>query len=318
MMQLRRIHFHDFMLEIHASLRNHASTADPLTLVADDVAARTHVLCLDELFVTDVADAMILHRLFGRLWDRGIVLIATSNRKPDDLYLGGLQRALFLPFIDRLKEACVIHDMASPTDYRLLAQHKEGLFFIGGKEADQLLWERFIELSNGKEIHCLEVEVAMGRHFELPRVGGCIAHFTFEELCDRPLGAADFIALSNTRHTVAISGVPQFRSEHRAAAYRFVTLVDVLYEHRVRVLCSAETSPYKLFSKILTQKEAQNMDNELGDAYVVDDNLGFAKDRTVSRLTEMQSDEYLRAHAETHAPELLYALEESRRTRRKA
>lgn len=297
------------MLEIHAALREHASTPDPLTCVADDVFSQIRVLCLDEFFVTDVADAMILHRLFDRLWDRGLVLVATSNRKPDDLYLGGLQRALFLPFIDRLKSSCVVHDMASAIDYRRLAQHKEGLYFIGTRsDADDALWKRFIELTNQNPIRSMTIEVAMGRSLEIPRVGGCIAHFTFEEICDRPLGAADFIALANVRHTIALSRIPVFVAKHRAAAYRFVTLIDVLYEHKVRLLCSAEGSPRELFKRIVTQDQART--DTGGEDLVVDDHLGFAKDRTISRLTEMQSKEYLRAHAEAHAPELLYALEQ--------
>jgi peroxisome-assembly ATPase len=170
-LQLQRIHFHDFMLDVHAALRRHASSSDPLTLVADDVAHTSHVLCLDEFFVTDVADAMILHRLFARLWDRGLVLVATSNRHPDALYEGGLQRALFLPFIDRLKTSCVVHDMESGTDYRRLAQHREGLYFVGGEGANEALWKRFIELTNGSEIKEQAVDVAMGRRLTLPRVG---------------------------------------------------------------------------------------------------------------------------------------------------
>lgn len=313
--KLLRTHFHDFMLDVHGRLRAQAGAPDPLARVADEVAAAAHVLCLDELFVTDVADAMILHRLFGRLWDRGVVLVATSNRRPDALYEGGLQRALFMPFIERLKSACVIHDMVSPTDYRRLAQHRSGLYFVS-REREAELEGRFLELANHQPVGPQEVEVAMGRRLRLPRVGGCITAFTFDELCGRPRGAADYIALANAKHTVALSGVPVFTAANRTAAYRFVTLIDVLYEHRVRLLCSAEAAPAQLFAHVLTNEEAKKTESSGppggGDA-VVDDNLGFSKDRTVSRLTEMQSREYLRAHAERHAPELLYALEEGER-----
>ena len=190
------------------------------------------VLCLDELFVTDVADAMIVARLFGRLWDRGLVLIATSNRHPDGLYEGGLQRSLFLPFIHRLKTACHVHDMNSTTDYRLLAKHQGGLYFTNPSMRDADVERRFMELANNNPVHAVKIPVAMGRCLEMPKVGGCIAMFTFEELCDRPLGAADYIALAEAKHTVALSGVPVFRAANKSAAYRFVTLVDVLYEHR--------------------------------------------------------------------------------------
>ncbi|PSC67543.1 lactation elevated 1 isoform X1 [Micractinium conductrix] len=315
--KLERTHFHDFMLEVHQRLRHFASKPDPLTHVADEIVDGTRVLCLDEFFVTDVADAMILHRLFARLWDRGLTLVATSNRHPDALYEGGLQRNLFLPFINRLKEQCEVHDMDSRTDYRRLAHHQRGLYFVTPSREEDL-YERFMELTNGKPVGPAYVEVAMGRQLEMPRTGGCVTLFTFDELCNRPLGAADYIALANAEHTLALSGVPVFTAANRQAAYRFVTLVDVLYEHRVRFLCAAEAMPFELFENIQTQAEARAAATGGGGSYssglsggsvaVVDDNLGFAKDRTVSRLTEMQSEEYLRAHAKAHAPELLLAL----------
>ncbi|KAI7840820.1 hypothetical protein COHA_005466 [Chlorella ohadii] len=322
--QLERTHFHDFMIEVHQRLRHFASRPDPLAHVADEIVDQTRVLCLDEFFVTDVADAMILHRLFGRLWDRGLVLVATSNRHPDALYEGGLQRNLFMPFIHRLKDQCVVHDMESKTDYRKLAHHHRGLYFVTPSREEQL-YERFLELTNNQPVsggqqylnvalsrsllHSLPgttllqvgkqyVDVAMGRQLELPRAGGCIALFTFDELCNRPLGAADYIALANAKHTLALSGVPIFNASNRQAAYRFVTLVDVLYEHRVRFLCSAEAMPFELFENIQTNQEAREARGATGAAHsyadsggaseVVDDNLGFAKDRTISRLTEMQ------------------------------
>lgn len=177
-LQLERIHFHDFMLDVHSTLRNHQHKADPLSAVADDIANKTKVLCLDELFVTDVADAMILHRLFSRLWDRGLVLVATSNRHPDALYEGGLQRSLFLPFIERLKTACHLHDMSSTTDYRRLAQHQQGLYFVG-TEREKELEERFKELANENPIVSVKIPVAMGRYLEMPKVGTYVLLFVF-------------------------------------------------------------------------------------------------------------------------------------------
>ncbi|KAG1667947.1 hypothetical protein FOA52_008319 [Chlamydomonas sp. UWO 241] len=143
-LQVLRTHYHDFMLDIHKSLRTHEGAEDPLRLVADKIASRARVLAMDEFFVTDVADAMILSRLFGRLWDRGLVLVATSNRAPDKLYEGGLQRALFMPFIQRLKVECDSHDMASPTDYRRLASHQRGLYFVEPSR-DEDVYEEFVE-----------------------------------------------------------------------------------------------------------------------------------------------------------------------------
>lgn len=305
--KLQRTHFHDFMLDVHYRLRRHSGTSDPLTAVGDDIMKETRLLCLDELFVTDVADAMILHRLFDRLWDRGLTLIATSNRAPDSLYEGGLQRALFLPFIERLKKECIIHDMASPVDYRRLASHRSGLYFVSPSREEDL-WDRFVELTNQNPIKALKIEVAMGRFIELPKVGGCIAYFTFQELCGRPLGAADYIAVAIAKHTVAISGIPIFTASTRSEAYRFVILIDVFYEHKVRLLCSAEAMPSQLFEHVKSNSDAKasSGDQEL----LVDDNLGFTKDRTISRLIEMQSREYLKMHAKEWAPELLLALSE--------
>lgn len=259
--KLQRIHFHDFMLDVHSRLRAHKSTPDPLSKVADDLMDSIRVMCLDELFVTDVADAMILHRLFARLWQRGLILVATSNRAPDALYEGGLQRALFLPFIEQLKQSCVVHDMASPVDYRKLAQHKEGLYFIGQRDAAEALGDRFLQLSNNHPIERMVIEVALGRKLELPKVGGCIAYFDFDELCNKPLGAADYIALAHAKHSVAVNGIPIFTASTKSAAYRFVTLIDVLYEHKIRLLCSAEASPMELFKHVKAEVKSNDPAN---------------------------------------------------------
>jgi protein AFG1 len=311
-LRARRAHFHDFMLRVHGDLRAARGAPDPLTRVADGLADSTAALCLDELIVADVADAAILRRLFDRLWDRGLVLVATSNRPPGDLYKGGLGRELFLPFIARLQRACVAHDMESPVDYRRLATHADGLYFVG-PGAGARLEARFAELANGAPPAPLAAPVAMGRTLALRRVAGCVAYATFDELCRAPLGAADFLALAAARQTVALAGVPSFSAADAPAAHRFVTLVDVLYEARVRLLVAAEAEPDALFARVRTQAQAAAAAAAGGGddpGAFVDDALGFQKDRTVSRLTEMQSGEYLQAHAAAHAPSLLKALAE--------
>ncbi|GAB4817314.1 hypothetical protein N2152v2_004360 [Parachlorella kessleri] len=316
--KLERTHYHDFMLDVHGKLRHYQKTQDPLSFVADEITDSTRVLCLDEFFVTDVADAMILHRLFGRLWDRRLVLVATSNRHPDSLYEGGLQRNLFLPFIARLKEECIVHDMNSKTDYRRLASHHKGLYFVTPSR-DEDLYRRFVDLAEGHPVEKKYVGVAMGRQLEVPRAAGDVALFDFKELCDRPLAAADYIALAKSFHTVALTGVPVFTAANRTSAYRFVTLIDVFYEHRTRVLMSAEAMPFELFENIMNNQDAREANEAAGqrgsrygsnENMVVDDNLGFSKDRAISRLTEMQSKEYLIAHAKQHAPDLLRDLDE--------
>lgn len=189
------------------------------------------MLCLDELFVTDIADASILNRLFARLWENGIVLVATSNRRPDALYEGGLQRDLFLPFIAALKARCLDHDMNSTTDYRKLATHSRGLYFVTSSREDDL-HRRFVEMAGGEPARPASVRVAMGRELRLPVTAGPLAFCKFEELCGRPLGAADYIALAGDKHTLFLAGVPKFSGATKTEAYRFVTLIDVLYEHR--------------------------------------------------------------------------------------
>jgi len=337
---MERIHFHDFMLEVHELLQEHREVQDPLAAVAKDFVSKSKLLCLDELFVNDIADATILHRLFDQLWANGVTLVATSNRHPDNLYEGGLQRQLFLPFIDSLKEKCVFHNMDSVIDYRKLAHHATGLYFTS-ENREQELQDRFLELTNKNHIHPETVQVEMGRQLTLSKVGGCIAFASFNELCDMPLGAADYMAIAKSKHSLALSSIPKFDSASKTAAYRFVTLIDILYENKIRLLCSAEASPDDLFSNVETYvgskaKNDKENNSDMASHFcfalsssiricillsfflmqIVDDNLGFVKDRTVSRLIEMQSNEYLIAHAVTHAPELLLALKEERSRKR--
>ncbi|XP_021887331.1 AFG1-like ATPase isoform X1 [Carica papaya] len=300
----RRIHFHDFMLNIHSRLQKHKGLADPLEVVAGEISDEAILLCLDEFMVTDVADALILNRLFRHLFSNGVILVATSNRAPDNLYERGLQRDLFLPFISTLKERCVVHEIGSSVDYRKMTSAEQGFYFIG-KDLSALLKQKFQQLSGTSSAGPAEVEVVMGRTLKVPMGASGCAYFSFEELCDRPLGAADYFGLFKTFHTLALEGVPVFGLHNRTAAYRFVTLVDVMYENKARLLCTAEGSPQELFERIVTISDAQHMAprtssrsrrNDDSDL-CVDNELGFAKDRTISRLTEMNSKEYLEQHA---------------------
>ncbi|PKU66530.1 AFG1-like ATPase isoform X1 [Dendrobium catenatum] len=298
----RRRHFHDFMLDVHSRLQMHKGVADPLEVVAGEISDESILLCLDEFMVTDVADALILNRLFKHLFIKGLVLLSTSNRAPDNLYEGGLQRDLFLPFIDTLKERCIAHEIGSSTDYRKLTSAEQGFYFIGHDSAR--LKQKFLNLIGKETPRPQVVEVVMGRHLQVPLGANGCAYFPFVDLCDKPLGAADYLGLFEKFHTLALDGVPKFSIQNRSAAYRFVTLVDVMYENKSRLLCTAETSPIELFEKIVTIADAQRMSPRSSSRSLkgddldlcVDNELGFAKERTISRLTEMNSREYLEQH----------------------
>ncbi|KAJ3687148.1 hypothetical protein LUZ61_016312 [Rhynchospora tenuis] len=296
----KRIHFHDFMLNVHSRLQMHKGVADPLEVVAAEISDAAIVLCLDEFMVSDVADALILNRLFRHLFSKGVVLVSTSNRAPDNLYEGGLQRDLFLPFIETLKERCVVHEIGSSVDYRKMGSAEQGYYFVGSKY-NQLLKQKFQELVGDEEPRPQVVEVVMGRKLEVPLGANGCAYFPFEELCDKPLGAADYFGLFKKFHTLALEGVPKFGASNRTAAYRFVTLVDVMYENKARLLCTAEASPVELFESIVTVSDARKLSPRSSSRsqkrddldLCVDNELGFAKDRTISRLTELNSREFL-------------------------
>ncbi|XP_022922016.1 AFG1-like ATPase [Cucurbita moschata] len=301
----KRIHFHDFMLNVHSRLQRHKGVADPLEVVAGEISDEAILLCLDEFMVTDVADALILNRLFGHLFSNGVILVATSNRAPDKLYEGGLQRDLFLPFISTLKERCVTHEIGSATDYRKMTSAERGFYFVGNG-ASTFLKQKFQQLIGKSIARPHEVEVVMGRILQVPSGANGCAYFPFEELCNKPLGAADYFGLFKKFHTLALEGIPIFGLHNRTSAYRFVTLVDVMYENKARLLCTAEGSPRELFEKVVTISDAQQIaprtsarsqKNDVSDL-CVDNELGFAKDRTISRLTEINSKEYLEQHAQ--------------------
>lgn len=301
----KRIHFHDFMLNVHSRLQRHKGVSDPLEVVAGEISHESILLCLDEFMVNDVADALILNRLFKHLFGNGVILVATSNRAPDSLYERGLQRDLFLPFISTLKERCIVHEIGSSVDYRRRTSAEEGFYFIQNGTSDFLM-QRFKELIGEHTARPQEAAVVMGRTLQVPLGANGCAYFPFEELCDKPLGAADYFGLCKNFHTLALDGVPIFGLHNRTAAYRFVTLVDVMYENKARLMCTAEGTPFDLFERIVTIMDAHNVAprtssrSRKNDDFdlCVDNELGFAKDRTISRLTEMNSKEYLEQHNE--------------------
>jgi cell division protein ZapE len=272
----QRVHFHRFMLDVHAGLRALGEVRDPLLRVAADIAARARVLCLDEFMVTDIGDAMILGGLLGALFDRGVTLVATSNTPPRDLYKEGLQRERFLPAIDLLGAHCEVLELVSPHDWRLRALTRAPVYLTpDDAHAEMALARLFVELAQGpvQENAALNIN---DRSFRVRRVCAQAAWFDFAALCDGPYGSADYIELARTYPAILISGLPQFTPFNEDAAQRFVHLIDELYDRRVKLAVTAQAPTVELYDGKRLRLE-------------------FA--RTASRLIEMQSREYL---AEAH------------------
>ena len=278
-----RVHFHDFMAEVHRELHKRKHLPDPLPEVAKALKSKAALLCFDEFQVTDVADAMILRRLLEALRACGCVLVFTSNRMPQELYKNGLNRAQFLPAIALLEEVCEVHSFdASARDYRLTGTLAEGAFpwFVGTHESDagrtfERVWSDTLCKGKGETNDAL---VAMGRRLELPRVskdGGSV-RLTFDELFGQPLGASDYGRIVAQYHTVVIDGVPLLSAENLDKMRRFITGIDVMYERKAKLVFLAAAPVLELF-------DATGLENR---------DESFAWDRTVSRLTEMSSEEY--------------------------
>jgi cell division protein ZapE len=271
-----RVHFHRFMLDVHAKLRGLGGVRDPLPRVAAGIAARTRVLCLDEFMVTDIGDAMILYGLLHALAECGVTLVTTSNTPPGDLYRDGLQRERFLPAISLLEERCEVLELASPRDWRLRALTRAPVYLTpDNAHAEAALGHLFPELAQASIRHDVELPIN-GRAFRARGVGTQAAWFDFAALCDGPYGSADYIELARTYPAILVSGLPQFTPFNEDAAQRFVHLVDELYDRRVKLVVAAQVPVVELY-------DGKRLRGE------------FA--RIESRLIEMQSREYL---AEAH------------------
>jgi cell division protein ZapE len=282
----RRAHFHEFMADVHERIYAYrqedkgdkgASSGmgeDPLHRAATAIAAESTLLCFDEFHVTDIADAMILGRLFTRLFELGVVMVATSNVAPNDLYKDGLNRALFLPFIALLQRQCDVVRLDSRTDFRLEKLTGVPCWYVPpDAKADAKLdeaWQRMVGNGPG---HPLELNVK-GHKLVVPRAAMGVARFGFSDLCAKPLAASDYLRIAHEFHTVIIDHIPVMNYERRNEAKRFIILIDTLYDHSVKLLASAEAEPDQL--------------------YLADEGYE-AKEfkRTASRLTEMRSQSYL-------------------------
>ncbi|MEM8848598.1 MAG: cell division protein ZapE [Pseudomonadota bacterium] len=263
-----RVHFHAFMQRIHEGMHEARAQGerDALDPVAKAVIAETRVLCFDEMQITDITDAMIVGRLFEKLFAANVHVVATSNRVPDDLYKNGLNRALFVPFIEMVNERMIVHHLDAPTDYRQDRLAGTQTYFVGGGPLDDI-WAR---LSDGKS-EGLTLRVK-GRAVTLRDFASGVARASFEELCGRPLGAADYLALAQAVRVLVLTDVPILDRAHGNEVRRFVTLIDALYEAGVILIASAEAEPEGL----------------AGDDV-------FEFERTASRLREMQADGWGRA-----------------------
>ncbi|MBB4065225.1 cell division protein ZapE [Gellertiella hungarica] len=281
----RRAHFHEFMADVHGRIHAHRQRlkngetreTDPVPPVAAEIFAEAELLCFDEFTVTDIADAMILSRLFSALFARGCILVATSNVAPDNLYRDGLNRGLFLPFIDILKAHVDVVALDSPTDYRMEKLDSMPVYHTPpGPETERAMDAAWAAVTAGHAVGPIDIQMK-GRVLHVPRSSGRAARFTFAELCEQPLGASDYLALSAEYDIIFLDDVPILGTERRNATKRLIILVDALYDHSVRLVMSAADWPEKLLS----------------DRRGVE---GFEFDRTVSRLFEMRSADYLARH----------------------
>jgi cell division protein ZapE len=265
----RRVHFHHFMREIHRELNELKGSEDPIAAVAERTARRYRLICFDEFHVSDIADAMILGRFLDKVIERGVVFCMTSNYPPDGLYPNGLQRERFLPAIELIKEKLDVLQVDNGTDYRRLKMERLKVYHVGGDAQFPSIFEELKDVE--EENHPLDVE---GRVIPYRKRAGGLVWFDFEVLCGGPRSYADYVDLARRFHTVMLSGVPRMSPKNADAARRFTWLVDIFYDDRVNLVVAAAAEPEQLFTEGEHSAEFQ---------------------RTVSRLHEMQSVQYLQA-----------------------
>jgi cell division protein ZapE len=277
-----RVHFHGFMAGVHAFIhawrqerrKGSAKGDDPVAAVADAIAQKAWLLCFDEFSVTDITDAMILGRLFEALFARGVVIVATSNVRPDLLYQDGLNRALFLPFIDMIAARMHIVRLEARTDFRLQKLQDHAVYFIPpDASAAAVLAGAFQRLTGVERGAPMTLDV-LGHAVHVPEACANVARFAFADLCRTALGPADFLALARRFHTVVLDAIPVIGAERRDEAKRFITLIDTLYDRHVKLIASAEAEPAELYAG------TQGF-------------VAFEFKRTASRLVEMRSVDYL-------------------------
>ncbi|MEL5875619.1 cell division protein ZapE [Cereibacter sphaeroides] len=268
----RRVHFHAFMQEVQQGMHEarKKGVEDALQPVADRVAGQVRLLAFDEMQITDITDAMVVGRLFQKLFEQGVVIVTTSNRPPEGLYENGLNREVFLPFIDLLRERLTVIELESPTDYRQHRLQGAQVFFHPARKAEQAIARIWSDLTGGDRGHPMRLPVN-GRTVEIPRFANGVGRATFWDLCARPLGPADFLAIAEACRVLILEDIPRLSAENYNEAKRFVTLIDALYEARVRLIASAADEPERLY---------------------IEGEGSFEFERTASRLREMQSADW--------------------------
>ena len=275
-----RTHFHDFMGRVHRDVKGfrEAEPGDPIPRVAEAIRAETALLCFDEFQVSDITDAMILGRLFDALFELGVVVVATSNRHPRELYENGINRQLFLPAIRMIEARMDVVKLDGPIDYRLARLERSHVYFHPlSKQADADLENVWMDLTGVHQGSPATIEV-LGRELQIPEQARGVARFSFEQLCVDSLGPQDFLAIADNFHAIVLKGIPQLTPDARNEAKRFVTLIDALYERCAKFICTAAVAPHEIY--------------KAGDGSV-------EFERTSSRLIEMQTPAYL---ARLHQP----------------
>ncbi|MCK1388230.1 cell division protein ZapE [Bradyrhizobium sp. 21] len=278
----RRAHFHEFMADVHERIydyrqgiaRGEIADGDVITLTANAIFEESWLLCFDEFHVTDIADAMILGRLFAKLFEFGTVVVATSNVAPDDLYKGGLNRSLFLPFIKQITDHMDVARLDARTDFRLEKLQGVAMWLTpADTEADTALDRAWSKMSGGAKCKSRDISIK-GRILHVPCSAHGVARFSFADLCEKPLGASDYLRLAHDYHTILVDHIPVMDVSQRNSAKRFITLIDTLYDNAVKLMASADANPISLYLA-----HEGNEANEFK--------------RTASRLIEMSSESYL-------------------------
>jgi cell division protein ZapE len=278
----RRVHFHAFMAEVHARVHawrqerkaGHVKGEDPIAPVAEALADEAWLLCFDEFTVSDIADAMILGRLFEALFERGVVVVATSNVDPDELYKDGLNRALFLPFLDLLRERMEVVRLDARTDFRLEKLRDSAVYCVPADASAKATLSHAFESLTGRQHGAPTTLRILGHPVRVPEAVANVARFSYADLCKQPLGATDFLAIARAFHTILIDDIPVIAANQRNEAKRFINLIDALYDGHVKLIASAAAEPQGLY---------------LGR----DNREAFEFERTASRLIEMRSPDYL-------------------------